>query len=680
MAKEDMAKMTHDSEHCQADPCQGIWDEGEHSCRNQYLDARRLYRDTKTESGYILEGLESLFIQFFGYACFPESRYLFSSITAGPGCLKIGNSKNQIDFSCVLDYNADDSRTSPLILAMFNYHGRRFHRIYGGLHNFYCLKSNEKRIMNICKQFALETIRNLIDIYQDKQCGLEFDEGLFSNRSYFKKMLEECQPETSDNYLDCELEGAETASILSSWKRILNSGRYNVFCGIEDELNYNGDQIFDHYQHDECSPQEDQEFSHLLFREFKFFQGLCMFFLPHALTINIKDIFREYHTKPFEKIKSRLIMWEKKGLDPTRTLEAIVTCLVRVCDRWEQLRMMVMKEFVSSREIFESSNNIVERAHELDLLDYNFETRRLDNFKKRISKCLSKVNPGRILFYYDSVSECYLNCCLKTTPKPYLVRDDYINKMKSYFSDVDVPSSFFELLDNKTRKLVRDGKIVQPLSKHSSIKKYLSECHSHDSLCNEVPGNLFDREFVTQGELVALIRDEIPNMLDRGKCAPFIGFVTLEGGRERKDCYLSGLPGNCFANCQTRDTLNYDTDVGEFTKYQASKNLARITQSEDIADDNISHFLNKKYLESERSVMRLGFPAEKCSTISFNYMSYLLRHRKLSGFKIQHFILYRCKDYISPLIRSMLNERWAIRKQNDKKLLSTCYKLFLNSG
>ena len=682
---EKCSKMIHELEHKKTDYCQGNWNEGENNCREDFLSKRVLHRDKRSENQLKLDGLESTFVQFYSLACFPDSKYLFSNYHAGHNSLMLKNSQSKVDFSFTLDVN-DKETKQPVVLCMLNLHGSKFHRVEGSSHNYYCNVLNKKYLNRLANEFAMDIlnvitksfkIQDKFDTAQNLTCFEKFLSSLTNDRkeiARFQKIF--CQAGNSvlkedAKYYHDNLEGRNIVDVINVWKE-----RLNIF--FEEFLSfYDSDDYFNEWQDlHNCIEKKEERCHKMLYTEFKKFKKLFLFLLPSDM---LPIDFEEYLSSisfVIREFNSRLTIWSGSKSHFNILMRGCVFCVTKAWKRYKEIRKNITEEFLLSRNMTLSMfNSNLDGALELDSLDYNFDTRFLDDFRLRVSKVLTKVWPEKLIFFYHVVSECNIIDTLGNVPKPQVSRRFLLDRLQNFMKSCKVHNKpLQEILHFKTRQLIKEEKIIMPKGIHTSVKEYISRCYPESSLLNEVPGKIFDREKITQGELLKLLRSNVPNMLDRNKSAPYIGFISFEGGNEKETMYLSGLPSQSFGNCHSKSTLDYEKDVGDFTKFQVSKHLGEEN------DNSIKSFLSGKYLKKDRSLMRRSFPKDRCSTVSFNYMAYLLKHRGLSGIRIQHVLIYRCKNYLTPMIRTMLNERWTIRGDKSKKLLNTCYKLFLNSG
>ena len=91
--------------------------------------------------------------------------------------------------------------------------------------------------------------------------------------------------------------------------------------------------------------------------------------------------------------------------------------------------------------------------------------------------------------------------------------------------------------------------------------------------------------------------------------------------------------------------------------------------------DGLRPQLQHAYLNRDRTVVRKSFPEDRTSSISLDYMSFLLNYLDLDNVKVVHAVLYPARPYLNGFINQILQSRWDIRNQPSKRLLATSLKV-----
>lgn len=436
-----------------------------------------------------------------------------------------------------------------------------------------------------------------------------------------------------------------------------------------------------------------------------------------------------------------------------------------------------------------------------------------DQFKQDFAAALTKVCPSFTIFFYKSYSSCQLFHG-KSVISPSQVRVEFsreLNEFLQHECQVNGLQQQSAALDfnqiehqlEETCPYLPDGtpplKIddVEPRPYHHNMKYYLATVLGQETLLHHDPSHILNKQHVTQGELLQVIRN-LPDKLDKNGTMPDIqGSVSFYGGQESLRPFLSGLPFNSMGFCQSRDKISFDKDLGLLSKFQyylqqlrnpsimksrtvnkrkksslprqevshalpneeeveefmettggddqeaqkwneefisnageggggrglnatAEKSSDRrhrrrehleflrrfYTSSSESEEEEIHSACSRRdgkrdalkkkkrercldlireplqhaYLDRERTVIRKSFPDDKPSSISLDYLSFLLNYTDLDNLRVVHLVLYPARPYLNDFMKRMLQKRWDIRHDSKKKLLATSLKVCGNGS
>lgn len=245
-----------------------------------------------------------------------------------------------------------------------------------------------------------------------------------------------------------------------------------------------------------------------------------------------------------------------------------------------------------------------------------------DVWKGKLAETLSKVDPLKNIFEYRVIHEC-----------------DLFHKPACPDPSEVINPRYYE-----------QGGEVMNFGQYRSLEHFLGLVHPIDSVLG------IHKETWTQTELVNHILAQKPD-------SSFSGFVYIRKGQESKeDLNSGGLPSTAWSCCHQRTTVKA-SELGPFTHYQSS-------QYKKAKGLDIENYANK-----EQTVLKSGF-SDEGETISTDYLAWLIRNRKFTGFIIEHFLFYRKKHFLSPALRHLLQARHTLKlNPYHDKLLSACYKL-----
>ena len=199
---------------------------------------------------------------------------------------------------------------------------------------------------------------------------------------------------------------------------------------------------------------------------------------------------------------------------------------------------------------------------------------------------------------------------------------------------------------------------------YKSVREYLAVEHPVDSLLGT------NYKSFTQESLVNLILSKPHNSVSEE--SDFGGFVLITGGREGDA--QDGVDKRSFAFAHQRCSLDAEKDVGSFTKYQS---LLMHGGDREKAKETISLLAAVPGTMTKTSIHN----DDGGELWSLDFLRWMISERAFHGFKIRHFILFKNKHYLTPFIKSLLQRRWDLRRENDPAataLLSQLLKLLGN--
>jgi hypothetical protein len=245
-----------------------------------------------------------------------------------------------------------------------------------------------------------------------------------------------------------------------------------------------------------------------------------------------------------------------------------------------------------------------------------------DDLKRDYAEALTAVDPRNLLVTYNVVYECDLMHG-KTAPDPrrWNKRLDHEAKHHKQFP---------------------------------SIRALLEARHPLDSVLG------FRTKEYSQEGLMAKIMAGGYNSEGQNS---FGGFCTITGGKESRTG--DGVIPGSWGFCHQRTTLDLD-QLGEFTRMQAEMMVEEAAAKGGQSEKEMAKKMLAKQLATEQTVLRRSFH-EKGETISLDYLRFLVKERGLTGFKITHFIAYRCKPFMSGFMEDKLQRRYDLRDSVDPK-------------
>jgi hypothetical protein len=254
-----------------------------------------------------------------------------------------------------------------------------------------------------------------------------------------------------------------------------------------------------------------------------------------------------------------------------------------------------------------------------------------DLLKEEYARAMTRVDPDKICVTYAVVHECTL--LHGATPPD--------------------PSQWNKLTRGSNR-----GKEHDSWDQYKTVREYLGAEFPEQSLLGT------RLQSFTQGEIVAKIMSSGLNAIPGQE---FGGFAVVTGGKEGDDCQDGVVPGS-FGFCHQRTGLDED-QVGQFTKMQAKMQCG---------DAETAAKVIKKLAAQQGTLSRTSFSEEGGEVLTLDYLRFLIRFRKFSGFRLRHLIVAKHKHWLSGFIDSMLQRRHELKNVPNSELLSTLLKLVLN--
>lgn len=254
-----------------------------------------------------------------------------------------------------------------------------------------------------------------------------------------------------------------------------------------------------------------------------------------------------------------------------------------------------------------------------------------DSMKKDLARALSDE---RIHFVYKSVYECQLfHHCL--CPDPGILNS---------FGTQD-PSALERIYSQNI----------------NSMGQYLTMFHSHRSIVSKTPTSISQKD---------LIRNIVNQYQGKSNDHDLYGFILIRGGNtdDKKPLNEKGLPSEAFHFCHQRTRLTED-DLGPFTLFQSKL----YEQTSGVKAEN--------YLKNQlHTVLKDGFDDDgEGELLGTDYLAFLIVERDFKNFTIDHFIHYERKNFLTPFITKLLQDRYDLKKsKNPDLLLSNTLKLILN--
>lgn len=208
----------------------------------------------------------------------------------------------------------------------------------------------------------------------------------------------------------------------------------------------------------------------------------------------------------------------------------------------------------------------------------------------------------------------------------------------------------------------------------------LGECYtSHKSsfsLAKSLEGN---REYVVNPSWTrnALSEDEMVGKI-LGGGSDCEGYVVIESGRESLDDLASETTGFCLQ----RDSVSPE-ELGattlEITKKEVRKRKREREDDFQLRAPERAREILRKRGEGPFTLLRKGF-GSKAVCLPVNHFRWLVKERKLSGFKLLHFYRYSGREYLKDLVHKVLQERHELKLAGlGNSLHAGVLKVFLNS-
>lgn len=167
----------------------------------------------------------------------------------------------------------------------------------------------------------------------------------------------------------------------------------------------------------------------------------------------------------------------------------------------------------------------------------------------------------------------------------------------------------------------------------------------------------------------------------RENVLPVSGFVTLSGGSEREwSKILRGQVGFLLQRGVVESSPDRPVP-GNWTRWQdtvQSTGLADKFDPETPLTVDLSNRLKKEQTFSADRFHHDSDPS-RVETIAIEYWRFLLNRRSFDGFTVRHFIAYEERQWLTPFVVSMLNERHALQNTPGSDVTySLVLKLVLN--
>lgn len=161
----------------------------------------------------------------------------------------------------------------------------------------------------------------------------------------------------------------------------------------------------------------------------------------------------------------------------------------------------------------------------------------------------------------------------------------------------------------------------------------------------------------------------VESYLKKSEKRKLMNYLTEECRRELQEP-SHGSTTKCF----------YDLEMQRAMKKDKEKDAIKL-QKQKKCQENIRTHFETKYFNPSRTMLRKGFSETATTTLSLDYLSFLVRHRGFQNFTIKHLVVYRRRPYLDNFLNDLLQRRWDLKKQDfNQSLLNTCLKLFLNGS
>ena len=173
---------------------------------------------------------------------------------------------------------------------------------------------------------------------------------------------------------------------------------------------------------------------------------------------------------------------------------------------------------------------------------------------------------------------------------------------------------------------------VQGENSHCSLRKYLEK--EHGDKC------VFTRRYENGVGESKLVSDIVAEKVE--------GFITIEGGEES----CKDTASWSFAFCHTRDNQS----VSELGSQALSIFAERFGGDKDKGEK----MLRKRLSASQATLTRKHFSG--LNTISSAFFRFLVKERRLTNFKVVHFMECAVRHFLTPWVLNLLENRWKIKK------------------
>ncbi len=154
----------------------------------------------------------------------------------------------------------------------------------------------------------------------------------------------------------------------------------------------------------------------------------------------------------------------------------------------------------------------------------------------------------------------------------------------------------------------------------------------------------------------------------------FEGFVTIRGGAETRLDLPSLVQGFCLEKFNSSE--DPVRDLGEY-----AVEMTRLDRGvpSSLTKEEVQERLRKNCKNRNLTMTRLSFHPNQVTTMSCDYLRFLVMERKFVSFEVVHFIHYEKKSWLFDLIFKVLQERQSLKKGKADPLGEQTCKLYLNS-
>ena len=269
-----------------------------------------------------------------------------------------------------------------------------------------------------------------------------------------------------------------------------------------------------------------------------------------------------------------------------------------------------------------------------------------DALKMELAQVLSAVEPTQLRVTYEVLGECSVFCAFSQyVPSEHLV---------GCGSEARLP----ELMPDGRRRML-------------TMRELLLTHHSYDS-CMGI-GNR--RKFTQESLLTKIL--ETPEC---SKFGEYGGFVVLDravqgaagagaGAAAEPEKAAPRAPRESFGYLLQRQKTDISS-LGPFTKFLAYDMMCASAKARggEVVEEELqeeARVMLEKMCKDDQTLTRTSLIGSEC--LGLDHFRYLLSTKQLEGFKIKHLLWYRQKHYLSPWIRSMLQRRRDLQRQEAEK-------------